>query len=84
MLPRERREQAAQHHAEELEPEWEEEAYCLWKTGQALRLQQEQRRSRGVNHRRSRRVGEPVLAAPIEAETGQSIASQFSEKVFGF
>ncbi|KAK3285008.1 hypothetical protein CYMTET_7372 [Cymbomonas tetramitiformis] len=70
MLPRERREQAAQHHAEELEPEWEEEAYCLWKTGQALRLQ-EQRRSRGANHKRSRRVSEPVLAAPIDAETGQ-------------
>ena len=62
MLSRERRERAARSHAEGQEPDWEAEAYQLWKTAQAL---QHRRTQRGVRPgRRGVRRAEAATAAP--------------------
>jgi len=72
MLPRERREGAARDHAEGLEPDWEDEAYQLWRTAQALQEQ------RDTMPRRRRRRGRAATAAPVVAKDGEQRGEGYS------
>ncbi|KAK3265834.1 hypothetical protein CYMTET_25514 [Cymbomonas tetramitiformis] len=73
MLPRERRESAAQDHAEGLKPDWEHEAHQLWETAQAPR-----EHNSTPSRRKGRKRRAPATAAPVVTAEGEQHGSRYS------